>query len=66
MGFDQQGSTKFTVSKNAQGKWEVCEQGFPKALASFDTEQDAQKYATGLANVKQGEAPKPGAGAPRT
>jgi len=65
MGFDQQGNTKFTVSKNAQGKWDVCEQGFTKALASFDAEQDAQKYAAGLTNVKEGEAPKMGAGEAR-
>ncbi len=60
MGFDQQGSTKFTVTQNAQGKWDVCEQGFPKALASFDAEKDAQNYAKGLAEVKDGSPPNMG------
>ena len=60
MGFDQQGSTKFTVSRNSQGKWDVCEQGFPKALASFDSENDAKKYAQGLSNVKDSSQPAAG------
>ena len=59
MGFDQKGSTNFTVSRNSQGKWEVCEQGFPKPLALFDSEGDAQKYAQGLSNVKEGSQPQP-------
>ncbi len=65
MGFDQQGSTKFTVTRNSQGKWDVCEQGFTKALASFDGEQDAQKYAKSLSDVKEGSPPKPGSAAPK-
>jgi hypothetical protein len=53
MGFDQAGKTTFTVTRGKEGKWDVCEQGFTKALASFDNEQDAQKYAKDLAQVKQ-------------
>ena len=53
MGFDQQGKTVFTVTRNGEGKWDVCEQGFTKALASFDKEQDARDYANNLAKIKQ-------------
>lgn len=53
MGFDQQGKTVFTVTRTSEGKWDVCEQGFTKALASFDSEKDAQDYANNLAKIKQ-------------
>lgn len=52
MGFDQQGKTVFTVTRNDQGKWDVCEQGFTKALASFEREDDARDYADNLAKIK--------------
>lgn len=53
MGFDQKGSTVFKVSLGKNNKWDVCETGFDKALASFDTETDARDYAEGLAKTKQ-------------
>lgn len=53
MGFDQKGSTVFKVSPGKNNKWDVCETGFEKPLASFDTEIDARNYAEGLAKTKQ-------------
>lgn len=53
MGFDQKGSTVFTVSLGKNNKWDVCETGFDKALASFNSEADARHYAEGLAKTKQ-------------
>ncbi len=67
MGFDQKGVTVFAVSLGKNNKWDVCETGFEKPLASFDTEIDARNYADGLAKTKQDstvehndKAPAPG------
>lgn len=58
MGFDQKGSTVFSVKKNKQGQWDVCEEGFENPLASFNSPEDANKYARNLANVKEGSTVK--------
>lgn len=49
MGFDQKGALVFCVSPLDNGKWDVFEQGFDKALASFDNRKDACDYAEDLA-----------------
>jgi hypothetical protein len=54
MGLDQKGNIVFRVSQNKNGQWDVCESGFEKALASFDTERDAMAYANDLAKTKAG------------
>ena len=54
MGFDQKGTPVFNVSQAASGQWDVCEDGFEKPLASFNSEDDARKYAEDLASTKQG------------
>ena len=54
MGFDQKGTPVFSVSKGASGQWDVCEEGFEKPLASFNSETDARKYAEDLAGTKAG------------
>ena len=58
MGFDQKGSTVFCVKHADSGKWEVSEEGFEKSLASFDTQDDAKKYADDLAKVQKGSSVK--------
>ena len=57
MGLDQRGSPVFCVVSGA-GQWQVKEEGFEKALASFDERSDALKYARDLANTKQGSRVK--------
>jgi hypothetical protein len=57
VGFDQQGKTAFNVTRNSSGKWEVCEEGFTKPIASFDEEDAARKYASDLARVKRSTRP---------
>lgn len=59
MGFDQKGGTVFNVSPGKDNKWDVCETGFDKPLASFDTEADARNYAEGLARTKQDSTVEP-------
>ena len=54
MGFDQKGTPVFSVNLGASGQWDVCEEGFEKPLASFNSEGDARKYAEDLASTKQG------------
>ncbi len=54
MGFDQKGNSVFCIVKGDNGRWDVKEEGFEKALASFDTEEDAQTYAKDLARTKEG------------
>jgi hypothetical protein len=54
MGFDQQGTPVFTVGQRGTDQWDVCEEGFEKPLASFNSESDARKYAEDLASTKQG------------
>jgi hypothetical protein len=54
MGLDQKGQIVFRVSRGANGQWDVSEQGFEKALASFDSETDARSYADDLAKTKEG------------
>ena len=54
MGLDQKGDIVFRVSRGENGKWDVCEKGFDKQLASFDSETDACSYANGLAKSRQG------------
>ena len=58
MGLDQRGSPVFCVVSGASGQWQVKEEGFEKALASFDERSDALKYARGLADTKQGSRVK--------
>ena len=54
MGFDQKGTSVFSVSERTAGQWDVCEEGFEKPLASFNSEDDARKYAEDLASTKEG------------
>ena len=54
MGLDHKGTPVFCVGKGKSGKYDVCEKGFEKPLASFDSEQDAKKYANDLAKTKEG------------
>ena len=54
MGLDQKGNIVFCVARGQSGKWDVNEKGFEKPLASFDSEQDARKYADDLAKTKEG------------
>lgn len=54
MGLDQKGQIVFCVSRGANGQWDVSEQGFEKAIASFDSEKDAYSYANDLARTKEG------------
>lgn len=54
MGFDQKGGAVFRIARGKNDKWVVNEEGFDKALASFDTEKDALNYANDIARTKQG------------
>ncbi len=54
MGFDQKGTPVFCVGKGSSGQWDVCEEGFDKPLATFNSEADARKYAEDLAATKAG------------
>ena len=54
MGLDQKGNLVFCVGRGKSGKFDVCEKGFEKPLASFDKEEDAKKYANDLAKTKEG------------
>ncbi len=58
MGFDQRGSTVFCVMPGNSGQWDVKEEGFEKALASFDQQDDALEYAEDLAGTKDGSTVK--------
>ncbi|MFL6579952.1 MAG: DUF2188 domain-containing protein [Burkholderiales bacterium] len=58
MGLDQRGSPVFCVVNDASGQWQVKEEGFDKALASFDERSDALNYARDLANTKEGSQVK--------
>ncbi|MEO6146202.1 MAG: DUF2188 domain-containing protein [Sulfuriferula sp.] len=58
MGFDQKGSTVFCVKHAESGQWEVIEEGFEKSLASFDSADDARKYANDLAKNQEGSSVK--------
>jgi hypothetical protein len=54
MGFDQKGNVLLRISRSQGDRWEVLEDGVEKALASFDQEVDAVKYANDLAKTKAG------------
>lgn len=54
MGFDQKGTAVFCVMPGDAGQWNVLEEGFDKALASFDDRDDAIEYAQDLAETKDG------------
>jgi hypothetical protein len=54
MGLDQKGDVVFRVSRGENNRWEVCEKGFDKPLASFDSEEEACGYANGLARAREG------------
>jgi len=58
MGFDQSGTAVFCVMPGKAGQWDVKEQGFDKALASFDEQEDALEYAQDLAETKAGSTVK--------
>ncbi len=58
MGLDQRGSPVFCVMPAQSGQWDVKEEGFEKALASFDQQEDALEYAEGLAGTKDGSSVK--------
>ncbi len=58
MGFDQSGTSVFCVMPGAAGQWDVREEGFEKALASFDELEDAIEYAQDLSETKDGSAVK--------
>lgn len=54
MGLDQRGLPVFCVVAGKSGLWDVKEEGFEKALASFDEQEDAIEYAQDLAETKDG------------
>ena len=54
MGLDQKGDVVFRVARGANRLWDVSEKGFDEPLASFDSDEDACKYANGLAKAKPG------------
>ena len=54
MGLDQRGLAVFCVMAGKSGQWDVKEEGFEKALASFDEQEDAIEYAQDLAETKDG------------
>ncbi len=58
MGFDQKGTSVFCVVPGKSGQWDVREEGFEKALASFDEQEDAIEYAQDLAGTKDGSTIK--------
>jgi hypothetical protein len=58
MGFDQKGTAVFCVMPGDSGQWSVMEEGFDKALASFDDRGDAIEYAQDLAATKDGSKVK--------
>jgi hypothetical protein len=58
MGLDQSGSSVFCVVAGKSGQWDVKEEGFEKALASFDEQEDAIEYAQDLAGTKDGSTVK--------
>jgi uncharacterized protein DUF2188 len=58
MGFDQKGKSVFCVMQGESGKWHVSEEGFEKPIASFDSRNDAEKYARDLAATKEGSTVK--------
>ncbi len=54
MGFDQKGTPVFCVTQGGSGKWHVSEEGFEKPIATFDSRDDAEKYARDIAATKEG------------
>ena len=58
MGFDQKGKSVFCVVQGESGKWHVSEEGFEKPIASFESRNDAEKYANDLAATKEGSTVK--------
>lgn len=54
MGFDQSAPSQFCVMPGKTSPWDVTEEGFDNALASFDDQEDAIEYARDLAKVKSG------------
>lgn len=44
--------TAFTVKRQRQGRWSVCETGFEEPLAEFDERDDALDYARDMASTK--------------
>jgi hypothetical protein len=48
----------FCVMPGQSGQWDVKEEGFEKALASFDDQEDAIEYAQDLAEIKDGSTIK--------
>ena len=54
MAFDGKGPVCFRVSRAQSGQWDVYEEGFDKALASFQDREDASRYANKLASAKEG------------
>ena len=58
MGLDQRGTAVFCVVPGRSGQWDVKEEGFDKALASFDEQEDALEYAQDLAQTKDGSKVK--------
>lgn len=47
-----QGKFCYKVQRSDSGQWEVNEEGFEKAIASFSVKDDAVDYAHRLAEVK--------------
>lgn len=54
MGIDQPGTVVFRILRNESGSWDVMENDFEKALATFDDKQDACDYANKLSETKEG------------
>jgi hypothetical protein len=58
MGFDQSGASVFCVLPGKSGQWDVKEEGFDRALASFQAQEDAMEYARDIAETKKGSTVK--------
>jgi hypothetical protein len=56
MGIDQPGTVVFRILPNERGTWDVMENDFEKALATFDNKQDACDYANKLSATKEDSA----------
>jgi hypothetical protein len=54
MGFDQKGAPVFCVTEGKSGEWQVSEEGFEKPLATFQSRDEAEKYARDIAHTKEG------------
>ena len=54
MSLDQRGGPVLRVVRGEAGVWEVQEAGFETPLSYFESAQDANDYAEGIAGAKPG------------